>query len=108
MPITVLKYTEEMMDGRRKLSADSKIEIRTKYESKQYSILDLSREYGVSGCKIHTIVNPGLKKIYDANQKSKGVSYYDKDKHREYIRTYRAKKRRLGFLDLKTDKRKPA
>ena len=107
MSLAELKYTEEMMDGRRKLSADSKMEIRKKYEAGGHSLLSLSRTYGVSKKTILMTVNADSEKNWNEYNKGRWALYYDKDKRREYTRTYRAKKRMLGFMNWKTDNRKP-
>lgn len=96
-----------MTDGRRKLSADSKMEIRKKYEAGGHSLLSLARTYSVSKKTILLTVNADSEKNWLEYNKGRSAQYYDKDKRREYMRTYRAKKRLLGFMGWKTEKRKP-
>ena len=82
-------------DKRRKLSEEQKDEIREKYSMGLYSQRGLAKEYIVSKRLIHYTIHPDKLKKDAANHDSK--KYYDKDKHREYMRTYRANKKKLNI-----------
>jgi hypothetical protein len=94
-------YLHEMQDGRRALSKKQKEEIRKLYKEKNHlSQRQLAKKFGVSRRLIvFTIYPERLKKLQEYQKNIKHWNkYYNTDKRREYMRTYRAKKRKLGFI----------
>jgi hypothetical protein len=90
-----IKYTEEQ-DGRRKILKSQHEEIRSKYKSGM-SMREVAGNYGVDKRLIQFIVYPErLKKLQEWNKQIKHhKKYYDTEKHREYMRKYRARKKLL-------------
>ena len=91
-------------DKRVKLSLEQIEEIKQKYIPYVYSLNRLAREYEVSKKTILLIVNENSKEVADNYKKNINPSsnYYDKDKHREYIKKHRRYKKELfdkGELD---------
>ena len=99
MPLKELPYAEEMQDGRRKIPKSEHREIRRLYKSIR-STRKLAETYGVSRRTIVLILHPErLKKLQEEKKKKKSwIKYYDTDKQREYMRKYRAKKRKAGLI----------
>lgn len=78
-------------DKRIKLSPEQKEQIYQEYQQGKKSQRYLAKEYGVSRRTITFIVDPQKLKNNIQRRLEKGGSkqYYDKDKHREYMRDHR-------------------
>lgn len=101
MPQEERKYTEEMMDGRRRLTSSQKEAIKERYSLGGVSWKNLANEYGVSKSTIGIIVNDKRREAVKARIKKHWRDYYNTEKHTDGVRKYRAKKRKLGFLRKK-------
>lgn len=86
----------EDQDRRVKLTAEKKAEILRKYETGDYSLRSLAREYNVTHKTISLIVNPKSKAKSDEYIKTHWMNYKpDRQKRAETIRRTREYKRRL-------------
>ena len=81
-----------MNDGRFTLSPDREKELLAELALKKKSRKQLSREYGVSKTKIWNLCNPEKAEKNYQKRKKQGNPYYTKEKQREYMARYRAKK----------------
>ena len=88
-------YTNEMDDGRVKLSTPQKTAIRDKYETGNFSQMELANEFGVSRSRISLIVNLELANKVKTYQKGRWKLYYDTVKSREAARKTRSRKKLL-------------
>lgn len=93
-------------DKRVKLSDDDREKIRKEYATGSISQRGLAKKYGVSRRLIQFTLNP--EKLETAKQqfaeRQKDGRYYDKDKHKAYMKTHRDHKKELyhkGLLDKK-------
>lgn len=91
-------YTAPEHDGRRKIPKSLYPRVIATYkELKSYQ--KTADHFGVSKRLVIFIVNP--KKLEELKAHYRSIQhhkiYYDKDKRREYMRTYRAKKRLLDI-----------
>lgn len=84
-------------DGRKKISDATKTEIKKRYESGE-SMRSIARVTGVSRRQIGFIVNPEQYEAFKARCSREKVwkKFYDKDKHREYMRKHRARLKTIG------------
>ena len=105
MPLKEIKYDQEMLDGRRKLSTSQKEDIISRYELGDITMKQLADEYKVSTGLILVTVNPISMEKKKASMKRQQKKAYNKENNRKAVAKYRAKKRYLGFIDWKTDKR---
>ena len=89
-------------DRRIKLSEQDKRDIRTAYESGVVSIHGLSSRYGVSRRTIQFILFPERQERNLELRSDRGGSqvYYDKDKHRDYIKRHRRYKQQLSVVGI--------
>ncbi len=100
MPQKFPAYTNRMDDGRRKLSDEDKTFIRVKYGSGA-SIRSIAHEFhashGICRRTIQFVLFPERdKKLKEQIIKEKRWNkYYSKDRQREYMQKYRAKKRKI-------------
>ena len=85
------------LDRRIKLTEDDKELIRWLREEEKISQQKLADQFGVSKRLIQFVLNPEKqKKNFELRQKRGGTKqYYDKDKHRDYIRDHREYKKDL-------------
>lgn len=86
-----------------KLTLKDRAEIYELYKSGRYSQRQLAAKFGVSRRLIQFYANPdklARHKEASAERQADG-RYYDKDKHREYMRKHRQYKQSL-YLDGKT------
>lgn len=94
-----IRYTKEQ-DGRIKILPEQYEEVREKYRVVQ-SLRAVAGYYGVDKRTIQFIIHP--EKLEDLKRHNKEIKhwsiYYDKDKRREYMRKWRAKKK-LTFKNL--------
>lgn len=95
-------------DKRVKLTEEDKKNIVKEYESGSISINSLAKKYGVSKRLIQFTLFPErkekAKQLYKERQKD--GRYYDKDKHKEYVKKHRDHKKDLwnkGLLDSDSD-----
>lgn len=84
-------------DKRIKLTPEVKFEIKKLYESGDYSQRDLAKMFNVSRRSIQFIIYPEKleKNIQDRLDRGGSKQYYDREKHREYIKTHRKYKHNL-------------
>jgi hypothetical protein len=97
MPQEFKPYENEMQDGRRKISNEQREEIRKLYATGNWSHRTLGKKYEVSKKLIALIVSPHQFATWKAYSKGRWKIYQDKNVHKEAMRKYRAKKRRLGI-----------
>lgn len=88
------KYEDEMMDGRRKITSAQVEEIKLKRLGGASSV-QLAREYGVSKHLVLYYTSEVVRKRIKQHAKDSWRDYYDKYHHREVMRKYRDKKRKL-------------
>ena len=93
-----MPYTDPNDDGRRKIPKDLYPFVISTYKELQ-SYQKTADHFNVSKRLIIFIVNPQTLQALKARNKQIQAHkiYYDKDKRREYMRAYRAKKRRFGI-----------
>ena len=96
------------LDKRRKLTDEDKEMIKGEYKTGLISINGLARKYGVSKRTIQFTLFPERlernKELY--KERRKDGRYYDKDKHREYMKGHRRRKKELdeqGLLKKKEE-----
>lgn len=84
-------------DRRVKLTDEDRVKIVEEYKTGLISQRKLAEKYGVSRRLIQFILNPEkheiAKKQYRERQKD--GRYYDREKHREYMRRHRQHKKKL-------------
>lgn len=95
-------------DKRVKLTDEDRENIREEYSSGSTSQNKLAKKYGVSKRLIQFILNPEKKEIAKKQfaERQKDGRYYDKDKHKEYMKSHRNHKKDLynkGLLDENKD-----
>lgn len=85
------------LDKRVKLTDDDKENIVKEYETGSISINGLARKYGVSKRLIQFTLFPERKELAKKlfAERQKDGRYYDKDKHKDYIKTHRNHKKEL-------------
>lgn len=97
MPLKAIRYEDEKDDGRKKLTSQQKEEIKRLFaDSKNEK--ELAIQFGVAISTIKYIVDPKYRAQKSEKAKLTWRKYYDKKKHAENMRKYRAKKRKLGLL----------
>lgn len=98
-------YKDKSQDARFKILPEEYETIRTRWENGE-SIKGLGRAYGVNKRTIQLIVKPEKREEMKKQHQENKVweRYYEKDKHKEYMRKYRKKKRELGLRHLITKK----
>lgn len=89
-------------DKRIKLKEEQKEEIKVKYKTGLYSQRKLATEYNVSRRLITFIIDD--KKLQRQKELRKEKNYYDKDKHREYMKNHRHYKQELKLQGKLIDK----
>lgn len=91
-----LKLSKED-DRRIKLNDEDKEEIKKLYDTGMFSQRKLAKMYGVSRRSIQFIIDPEKLKKNRENfsERQKDGRYYNKEKHREYIKEYRERKKQL-------------
>lgn len=108
MPLKYDKMSirDKKHDRRVKLSDEDRKEIREKYAKGDTSHNKLAMEYGVSKRLIQFVLNPEKQEVAKRQfaERQKDGRYYDKDKHREYIREHREYKKELFEKGLLTEK----
>lgn len=87
------KYEDRKLDGRVKIHKDQYEEVRAMY-ARVKSQAEVAKHYGVDKSAIRWILNPEAYKKFLEAKRTK--SYYNKERHKEAVRRYRAKKRSLG------------
>jgi hypothetical protein len=94
-----LAYKNEMQDGRKKLPKSLHPIIKEEYKTIK-SQRALAAKYGVSRRLITFILDPAKEKRQKESVKRehRWLKYYTKEKQREYMRKYRAKKRKAGLV----------
>lgn len=106
MPLKEIKYKDEMLDGRRKLSTTQKEEISNRYKLGGVSMRKLAEQYSVSKRLILITVNPeSAQKVKDRIKLHWKDYQGSKEYRNEAMRKFRAKKRYLGMITWKTDRR---
>lgn len=92
-----IPINNEKLDKRVKLTKEQKEEIFEMYATGNYSLNGLAKMYNVSKRTIHFIVKPetleNAKKQFAERQKD--GRYYDKDKHKNYMKDHRKHKEKL-------------
>lgn len=91
-----LKLSKED-DKRVKLNDEEKKEIKKLYDTGMFSQRKLAKMYGVSRRSIQFIIDPEkLKENHKKfSERQKDGRYYNKERHREYIKKYRERKKQL-------------
>lgn len=89
------KNIPEEYDRRRKLTPEDKERIRTMYHFERMAIHAIAREFAgiCSRRMIQFVLFP--ERMHKVNFSGHYKNYYDKDKHRGYMQTHRAHKRKL-------------
>lgn len=91
-----LKLSKED-DKRVKLNDEEKKEIKKLYDTGMFSQRKLAKMYGVSRRSIQFIIDP--EKLKENRKKfserQKDGRYYNKERHREYIKKHRERKKQL-------------
>lgn len=92
-----IPINNEKLDKRVKLTDEDKQKIKEEYESGSISINGLAREYKVSKRLIQFTLFPERKdkaqKMFAERQKD--GRYYDKEKHKGYMKSHREHKKEL-------------
>ena len=101
-----IPINNEKLDKRYKLTSDDKEAIVEEYKSGLISINALARKYNVSKRTIQFTLFPERREKARQQflERQKEGRYYDKDRHRTYIRRHREHKKELykkGLLDDK-------
>lgn len=93
------------LDKRCKLTADDKKSIVKDYETGLISISGLARKYNVSKRTIQFTLFPERKEKAKKQfaERQRDGRYYDKDKHREYMKAHRNHKKELYEKGLLND-----
>ena len=93
--LDTIAIKNEKLDRRAKLTAEERLTIKELYPEKSQRVL--AREFGVSRRLIQFIVDPEKHKGNLETRKANGgwKTYYDKEKHRQYMAKHRAHKREL-------------
>ena len=106
MPYSHKGFTiPDTKDKRRKISDADKILIKSLYPKE--SLRSLGKRFGVDKKTISRIVNPQVIETERAYQKGRWALYYDKDKHKDYVRVHRRYKQKLirnNQCEVKNDK----
>lgn len=107
MPQDFKRFTDESQDGRRKIPTTEHKRIRELYQELK-SFRKVAKLYGVDKRTIQFIVNPKMYKEFKKKryQKKPWLDYYNKETHTPAIRKYRAKKRALGLIVVRGNKKK--
>jgi len=98
MPFTSEKIKlSEIQDKRVRLTRDDKAEICSLRNSENLSQRELARMFGVSRRTIQFILNPGTLEENKQRRVERGgwKQYYDQNKHRVSMKTYRKHKQDL-------------
>lgn len=84
-------------DKRVKLTDEDRENIRKEYSSGNISQNGLAKKYGVSKRLIQFVLNPEKKEIVKKQfaERQKDGRYYDKDKHKGYMKNHRNHKKEL-------------
>src|SRR3990172_5636149 len=104
MPQEAKNYTPNtLQDGRRKITPEQYPKIKEYYKEVK-SQRKTAELFKISRRLIQFILDPDkLKHLQENNKKIKHhLKYYDTEKNRIYMRTYRAKKRQQGLMIIKT------
>lgn len=92
-----IPINNEKLDKRVKLTKEQKVEIKEMYETGNYSYRILAEMFNVSKRTIQFIVKPEKleenKKAFAERQKD--GRYYDKEKHKDYMKSHRRYKHEL-------------
>lgn len=85
------------LDKRVKLNDDQRKAIKEEYEKGDTSYNKLAKKYGVSKRLVQFIVCPEKKLIAQKqfSDRQKDGRYYDKEKHKEYVKKHRNYKKEL-------------
>lgn len=94
------------LDKRVKLTDEDRENIKKDYATGLISINGLARKYNVSKRTIQFILFPERKKknAEQFKERRKDGRYYDKEKHKDYMKKHRQGKKKLDDLGLLTDK----
>lgn len=92
-----IPINNEKLDKRVKLTSKDKENIIEEYKSGIISITALAKKYGVSKRLIQFTLFPERKEKAKQGflERQKEGRYYDKDKHKEYMRNHREHKKNL-------------
>jgi transposase-like protein len=92
-----IPINNEKYDKRVKLTQEDKEKIVKEYESGTISITSLAKKWNVSKRLIQFTLFPERKEKASERFKKnqKGGRYYDKDKHRDYMKNHREHKKEL-------------
>lgn len=106
MPQNAKPYDTPEQDGRRKLMPSDYPKVKALYRQLK-SQRQVAKAFNVSRRLIVFILYPErLKALQEAKQKNKThLLYYSKEKQKLYQRKARAKKRKLGYMIIKTKPR---
>jgi len=97
MPQTFIKYTNKKMDARFKIYPDQYPAVKLRYKQLK-SLRKVGKEYGVDKKIISFIVNPSALERQKKYNKGRWSIYYEKEKHRQSIKKFRDKKRKLKLV----------
>jgi transposase len=108
MPQKERPYTTEAQDGRIKIKKSQYKAIKEHYQ-KTKSQRKTAKYFNVSRGTIKNIIDPARYKAQLERYKKEKHSkkYYDKDRHKEAMKKYRLKKRKLKHMIIKTKARNP-
>lgn len=96
------------LDKRVKLTDQQKENIKEEYETGLTSQRKLAEKYGVSRRLIQFILDPekAARAKQQFSERQKDGRYYDKDKHKDYVKEHRRRKNELykkGLLEEKEE-----
>lgn len=91
-------------DKRVKLTVEDKKEIREEYANGNISQRELAKKYNVSRRLIQFVLNPDSQEIAKKQfaERQKDGRYYDKTKHKDYMKKHREHKKDLYNKGLLT------
>ncbi len=96
MPQDYKKYERKEQDNRYKILPSERPEVIALYNEMK-SLRKVAKELGVNKTTIQIIVNPATQERMKKYSKNRWRIYYDKAKHKNYMKKYRKKKRKMGL-----------
>lgn len=90
------------LDKRVKLTDDDREKIKKEYESGSISITSLAKKFKVSKRLVQFILFPERQELAKKNfsERQKDGRYYDREKHKEYVKKHRDYKKDLNNKGL--------
>src|SRR5690606_41899332 len=101
-----LSINNPKYDKRIKLTDEDRESIRKEYATGKISQRGLAKKYNVSRRLIQFVLDPDKEKVakQQFKERRKDGRYYNKDKHKEYMRRHRKHKKELYDKGLLGDK----